>query len=134
MPGERVKVIIEGICLTGELVARSNHNPNEWIVRTYYHDMLTIVDNIFIISQRREEFYMEFFKRGTVVEVEDRKAKRVGIIVDSVTRDLDGDGFIYIPIVLIGTLKRPCPPEILRRVIQCDNIEHDNNLGQTNAH
>jgi hypothetical protein len=123
-PGERVKIIIDGVCLTGEVVARSKQNRDEWIVRTYFHDMLAIVDNIYIISERREKFYQDFFKHGTVVEVHDRKAKRVGIIVDSFMQEFDDESFVYIPIVLVGTSMRPCAPETLR-IIQCDNMRDD---------
>lgn len=130
VPGERVKIIIDGACITGEVVARSKHNRNEWLVRTYFHDMLTIVDNIHIISERRERFYQSFFKHGTVVEVHDRKAKRVGIIVDSYIKELDESSFVYIPIVLVGTSRRPCAPETLR-IIQCDNMLSD--LGSERA-
>lgn len=122
VPGERVKIFIDGACLTGEVVRRSVHNKNEWVVRTYYHDMLTIVDNIHIISARREKFYQKALKPGTVVEVVDRKAKRVGVIVDSIIKNIDEDVFIYIPIVLIGTDRKLCAPETLR-VLRCDRMK-----------
>jgi hypothetical protein len=120
VPGERVKIIIDGAYLTGEVVSRSKHDPNEWVIRTYFHGKLTLVDSMHIVSDRRERFYQNLLTRGTIVEVEDSKAKRVGIIVDAITKELDDQSFVYIPIVLIGTSKKPYLPESLR-VIQCNN-------------
>lgn len=114
-PGERVKVIIRGAYLSGEVVCRSKDNPNEWIIRTYFHNELKCFDDLCIVSDRREQLYEQFFSRGTIVEIEGQNTTQVGVIVGSVKQAL-GDSFVYLPVVLIGTKKMVCSPENLRIV------------------
>lgn len=110
-PGEKVKVVVGGHILTGEIVTRSPYDPKEWIIRTFFHKELIALDETFIISKRRNRYFRNFFKKGTIVKVLAGQDEKVGIIIGSVN---DFDGYsVYIPIVLIGDEQKMVSPSYL---------------------
>ncbi len=110
-PGEKVKVVVAGHILTGEIVTRSSSDPKEWLIRTFFHKELIALDETFIISKRRNKYFRNFFKKGTVVKVLTDQCEKIGVIIGSVN-DFDGNS-VYIPIVLIGDEQKMISPSYL---------------------
>lgn len=108
-PGDKVDIIICNAFLSGEIVSRSLENSKEWIIRTYFHNKLIVLDESHIYSRQREEYFRKLFQKGTVVFFENGNIQSIGIIIDSVTEIIEQES-IYIPIVLFGDEKRMISP------------------------
>jgi len=103
-PGDRVKVVVSGTVLRGEIVARSPSHPKEWLIRTFFHDLIAL-DESCIITKKREEYFRKLFKKGTPVLLQHGDVECAGVVIDSVIEIVEGNS-VYIPIVLVGNKKR----------------------------